>query len=114
MVFKKKRSVGDYIVDGIEAVSDGVGAFARNKIDKIADNAELRFMAFQDRMMRRFINSWFFGVAIIFFSLGAFYSLKELFSFPDSISFFIIGIFLLIIGIVFKSMSGNLLIDNRK
>ncbi len=105
MASNKKRSMGDYISEGFEAVSEGVGKFARNKIDRIADNTEDRFMAFQDRMIKRLASILLFGIAIVFLSLGAFYLLKELFSLTDSISFFIIGILLVVIGILVKSLN---------
>ena len=105
MASNKKRSMGDYISEGFEAVSEGVGKFARRKMDNIADNAEDRFMAFQDRMIKKLASVLLFGIAMVFLSLGAFYLLKELYGFSDSISFFIIGILLVIIGIFVKSVN---------
>jgi|SRR3989344_3542573 len=112
MVFEKKKGFGKYVSDGLEAVSEGVGKFAGDKINRMADNAELRFMAFHDRLIKKITSLLFFGMATVFFSLGAFYLLKELFGFSDSISFFIIGIILLLIGIFVKSMNGKALVSN--
>jgi FtsH-binding integral membrane protein len=81
-------------------------------MNRIADNAELRFMAFHDRLIKKITSLLFFGMAAVFFSLGAFYLLKELFSLSDSISFFIIGIILLLIGIFVKSVNRMTLVSN--
>ena len=102
MAIKKKRDTRDYISEGFDVVKQGVGAFARSKIEKITDSAEARFMAFQDRKIKNALSVLLFGIAVVFFSLGALNLIKELFSLSNSTSFLIIGIVLVLIGIIVK------------
>ena len=102
MVFEKKRTFTDYVSQGIDAVSEGVRRFASTKFDLIIDKAEWKLMGLQDRIIKKLVCTLFFGISAVFLALSAFYLMKEYFNLSNTLSFFTIGILLLLIGIFIK------------
>ncbi|MBS3083787.1 hypothetical protein J4423_03215 [Candidatus Pacearchaeota archaeon] len=102
MVFEKKRGFADYVSDGFNAVSEGVRRFASTKFDTIIDKAEWKLMGLQDRIIKKFMHTLFFGISAVFLSLSAFYLMKEYFNLSNTLSFFTIGILVFLIGIFIK------------
>lgn len=102
MPFGKKRSIGDYISDGFDVVSERVGSFTKNKVGYLLDTIEFRVMGLQDRIIKKFTYSFFFAVSAVFIALGAFYLLKEFFLLSNTISFLIVGFVMFVCGLFIK------------
>ena len=102
MVFGKKK-IGDYLSDGFHAVTERVSHFANSKFDGLIDKIEYKVMRLQDRAMKKISSGLLIVTSIVFLALSLFYFLKEYTGLSNTLSFFIIGILLLIVGVLIKS-----------
>ncbi len=101
MVFRKV--ISDYFYDGLNYLTHRVGDYTSSKFDEFAMRIEHKVMGLQDRMVKKLTSGLLFTTSMVFITLGCFYFLREYINLSNALSFFTVGIVLLMIGLIIKS-----------
>ncbi|MDO8459680.1 MAG: hypothetical protein Q7S74_01090 [Nanoarchaeota archaeon] len=101
-----KNSIIDYVKEGASVLSGKAASYVSTRVKEevgaFIDRIEQRIITIEERLLRNLLAMIIISSSIIFLALAVFFFMAEYLKLTNTISFLIVGIILLLVGIIIK------------